>query len=254
MKIVVIGGAGLIGAKTVAILRQAGHEVVAASRRTGINIITGEGLAEAMVSAQVLIDLSNPPPSGAASPIDFFEIAGRTLLAAEVAAGVRHHVTLSIVGADRAPGQRYYRAKVAQERLVETSGLPYTIIRATQFLEFLGAIADGHTQQGAVRLPPALLQPVAADEVAAFVAEVALGPPQRRIVEIAGPERAPFAEMVARYLKGVSDPRQVVEDPSARYFGGRLEEKSLVPQGEARLGRLTLEAWSRKRCWSSHSQ
>jgi uncharacterized protein YbjT (DUF2867 family) len=150
MKIVVIGGAGLIGAKTVAILRQAGHEVVAASRRTGINIITGEGLAEAMVSAQVLIDLSNPPPSGAASPIDFFEIAGRTLLAAEVAAGVRHHVTLSIVGADRAPGQRYYRAKVAQERLVETSGLPYTIIRATQFLEFLGAIADGHTQQGAV--------------------------------------------------------------------------------------------------------
>jgi uncharacterized protein YbjT (DUF2867 family) len=186
--------------------------------------------------------------------LEFFETAGRNLLAAEVAAGVRHHVVLSIVGADRVPGQGYYRAKVAQEQLIETSGVPYTIIRATQFLEFLGGIADGHTQQGTVRLPPGLLQPVAADEVAAFVAEVALGPPQSGIVEIAGPERAPFADMIARYLKVIGDRRQVMTDANARYFGGRLEEKSLVPQGEARLGRLTLEAWSRKRSWSSHSQ
>ena len=244
MKIVVIGGAGLIGAKTVAVLRQAGHEVVAASRQSGINTITGEGLPEAMAAAQVVIDLSNPTLSDATSPLAFFETSGRNLLAAEAAAGVYHHVALSIVGADRVPGQGYYRAKIAQEQLIETSGLLYTIIRSTQFLEFLGGIADGHTDQGVVRLPPSQLQPVAADDVAALVAEVALDPPQNGIVEIAGPERAPIAELVARYLKDIGDPREVVEDPDARYFGGRLEEESLVPWHEAHLGRLTLEAWS----------
>jgi uncharacterized protein YbjT (DUF2867 family) len=254
MKIVVIGGAGLIGAKTVVLLRQAGHEVVAASRRSGVNIITGEGLAGAMASAQVLIDLSNPPLAGAVSVLAFFETSGRNLVAAATVAGIRHHLALSIVGADRAPGQDYYRAKVAQEQLIATSGLPSTIVRATQFLEFLGAIADGHTHDRAVRLPPAMLQPVAADEVAAFVAEVALGPPQSGIVEIAGPERAPFADMVARYLKTINDSREVVADVNARYFGGRLEENSLVPQGLARLGRLALDAWSRERPRRSPAQ
>jgi uncharacterized protein YbjT (DUF2867 family) len=245
MKIVVIGGAGVIGARTVAALRQGGHEVVAASRRTGIDIITGEGLQAAMDAAQVAIDVSNPPSTDA--PLEFFETASRNVLAAAAVAGVRHHVALSIVGADRAPGQAYYRAKIAQEQLIETSGVPYTIVRATQFLEFLGSIADGHTHQAIVRLPPALLQPVAADEVAAFVAGIALSPPRNGIVEIAGPERAPFADMIARYLKAIDDRREVATDVDARYFGGRLEETSLVPEGAARLGQLTLEAWARER-------
>jgi uncharacterized protein YbjT (DUF2867 family) len=243
MKIVVIGGAGLIGSKTVAVLRQRGHTVAAASRQSGVNIITGEGLRDAVAAARVVIDLSNPSASDAKSALEFFETAGRNLLAAESAAGVRHHVVLSIVGTDRVPGQGYYRAKVAQEQLAEKSGLPYTIIRSTQFLEFLASIADGHMDQGVVRLPRGLLQPIAADDVAALVAEVALAPPRNGIVEIAGPERAPFHEIVSRYLKGVGDPREVIEDTEARYFGGRLEERSLVPWGEARLGRLTLEAW-----------
>jgi uncharacterized protein YbjT (DUF2867 family) len=250
MKIVVIGGTGLIGSKTVAILRQGGHEVVAASPKRGVNTITGEGLNEAMAGAQVVIDLSNAPSFDANTVLEFFETSGCNLLAAEAAAGVRHHVTLSIVGADRVPGQGYYRAKVAQEKLVQASGIPYTIIRSTQFLEFLGIIADASTDGSVVRLAPGLLQPVAADDVAAFVTEVALADPRNGITEIAGPERAPFNEIAARYLKAVDDPRKVVKDPEARYFGGRLEEKSLVPLGEARLGHLNLEEWlsrSRKR-------
>jgi uncharacterized protein YbjT (DUF2867 family) len=246
MKIVVIGGTGLIGSKTVAILRQGGHEVVAASPKRGVNTITGEGLNEAMAGAQVVIDLSNAPSFNANAVLEFFETSGRNLLAAEAAAGVRHHVTLSIVGADRVPGQGYYRAKVAQEKLVQASGIPYTIIRSTQFLEFLGTIADASTDGSVVRLAPGLLQPVAADDVAAFVTKVALADPRNGIAEIAGPERAPFNEIVARYLKAVDDPRKVVKDPEARYFGGRLEEKSLVPLGEARLGHLNLEEWLRR--------
>jgi uncharacterized protein YbjT (DUF2867 family) len=178
--------------------------------------------------------------------LEFFERSSRNLLAAEAAAGVRRHVALSIVGADRAPGQGYYRAKVAQENLIEASGLPYTIIRSTQFFEFLGAIADASTEGGVVRLPAGLLQPIAADDVAALVTEAALANPRNGTLEIAGPERAPFNEIVARYLKAIGDPRAVVTDPKARYFGGRLEETSLVPRGEARLGRLNLEAWLRR--------
>jgi uncharacterized protein YbjT (DUF2867 family) len=245
MKIVVIGGTGLIGSKTVAILRRGSHEVVAASPKGGVNTVTGEGLKEAMAGAQVVIDLSNAPSFDANAVLEFFETSGRNLLAADAAAGVRHHVALSIVGTDRVPDQGYYRAKVAQEKLIEASGIPYTIVRSTQFMEFLGGIADASTDGSVVRLPLGLLQPVAADDVAAFVTEVALANPRNRIVEIAGPERAPFNEIVARHLKSVADPREVVQDSEVRYFGGRLEENSLVPLGDTRLGSLNLEEWLR---------
>ena len=179
--------------------------------------------------------------------LEFFETSGRNLLAAEAAAGgVQHHVALSIVGTDRTPDNGYFRAKVAQEKLIEASGIPYTIIRATQFMEFLGGIADSSADGNIVRLPPCLFQPIAADDIAPIVAEVALAPPRNGIIEIAGPELAPFNEIVARYLKAVGDPRQVVSDPEARYFGGRVEERSLVPLGEARLGRIGFDEWLRR--------
>ena len=246
MKIVVIGGTGLIGSKTVAILRQRSHDVVAASPNTGVNTITGEGLKEAMVGAQAVIDLANSPSFEDKAVLEFFETSERNLLPAEAAAGVRHHVALSIVGTDRS-NNGYFRAKVAQEKLVKTSGIPYTIIRSTQFLEFLGAIADSSADGNTVRISPGLFQPIAADDVAAIVADVALVAPRNGIVEIAGPERAPFNEFVARYLKAIGDPRKVVSDPEARYYGGRVEERSLVPLGEARLGHITLDEWLRRK-------
>src|SRR5437667_7186533 len=247
MKIVVIGGTGLIGSKTVAILRQGGHDVVAASPQSGINTITGEGLKEALVGAQVVIDLANSPSFEDKAVLEFFETSGRNLLAAEAAADVRHHVALSIVGTDRTPDNGYFRAKVAQERLIKTSGIPYTIIRSTQFLEFLGGIAASGADGNMVRISPGLFQPIAADDVAAITADVALAAPRNGNIEIAGPERAPFSEIVARYLKAVGDPRTVVRDPEARYFGGRVEERSLVPLGEARLGRIRLDEWLRRK-------
>ncbi|KAI3600133.1 putative secreted protein [Cupriavidus necator H850] len=246
MKIVIIGGTGLIGSKTVAILRQGGHEVVAASPKSGVNSITGEGLQEALAGTQVVIDLANSPSFEDKAVLEFFETSGRNLHAAETKAGVQHHVALSIVGTDRTPENGYFRAKVAQEKLIEASGIPYTIIRSTQFMEFIGGIADSSAQGNVVHLSPGLFQPIAADDVAAIVADVALAPPRNGIVEIAGPERAPFNEIVARYLKAVGDPREVVRDPEARYFGGRVEEHSLVPLGEARLGRIGLEEWLRQ--------
>jgi len=246
MKIVVIGGTGLIGSKTVAILRQGGHEAVAASPNTGVNTITGEGLKEAMAGTQVVIDLANSPSFEDKAVLEFFETSGRNLLAAEAAAGVRHHVAVSIVGTDRSPDNGYFRAKVAQERLIEKSGIPYTIIRSTQFLDFVGRIADSGTDGGTVRISPGLFQPIAADDVAAAVADVALAAPRNGIIEIAGPERAPFSEFVARYLKAVGDPRTVVSDAAARYYGGRVEERSLVPLGEARLGRIGFDEWFRR--------
>ena len=246
MKIVVIGGTGLIGAKTAALLQRGGHDVVVASPTVGVNTVTGEGLTGALAGAQVVIDLSNAPSRDARAALDFFETSGRNLLAAATAAGVQHHVVLSIVGTDRVPGQPYYRAKLAQETLIQASSVPFTIVRATQFMEFLGRIADASTREGVVRVPPALLQPIAADEVAALVAETALAVPRNGIIEIAGPERAPFTEIIARCLKAAGDPREVVTDPQARYFGGQLEEQSLVPLGEARLGRLNLEEWLRQ--------
>jgi uncharacterized protein YbjT (DUF2867 family) len=178
--------------------------------------------------------------------LEFFETSGRNLHAAEAAAGVRHHVALSIVGTDRTPDNGYFRAKVAQEKLIKASGIPYTIIRSTQFLEFLGAIATSGTEGSMVKLSPGLFQPIAADDVAASVADVALAAPRNGIVEIAGPERAPFNEIVARYLKAINDPRTVVRDPAARYWGGLVEERSLVPLGEARLGRIGLDEWLRR--------
>ena len=245
MKIVVIGGTGLIGSKTVAILRRRGHEVVAASPKSGINTITGEGLNEGIAGAQVVIDLANSPSFEDKAVLEFFETSGHNLLAAEAAAGVRHHVALSIVGIDRSDNG-YFRAKLAQEKLIEAAGIPYTIVRATQFLEFLGAIAASSTDGNIVRLSPGLFQPIAADDVAAMVAEVALAAPRNGIVEIAGPERAPFNEIIARYLKAVGDPRQVMSDPEARYWGGRVEELSLVPLGEARRGHIGLDEWLRR--------
>src|SRR5947209_11705920 len=245
MKIVVIGGTGLIGSKTVAILREEGHEVVAGSPKSGVNSITGEGLKEAMAGTQVAIDLANSPSFEDKAVLEFFETSGRNLLPAETAAGVRHHVALSIVGTDRSDNG-YFRAKIAQEKLIEASGIPYTIIRATQFLEFLGGIADASADGNIVGLPPVLFQPIAADDIAPIVAEIAIAAPRGGIVEIAGPERAPFNEIVARYLKAIGDPREVVRDPEARYWGGRVEELSLVPLGEARLGRIGFDEWLRR--------
>jgi uncharacterized protein YbjT (DUF2867 family) len=243
MKILIIGGTGMIGSKTAVNLRQSGHDVVAASPSTGVNTITGEGLKEALAGVQVVIDLANSPSFEDKAVLEFFETSGRNLLAAEAAAGSQHHVALSIVGIDRSPDNGYFRAKVAQEKLIEASGIPYTVIRSTQFLEFLAGIAASSSVGDKVRISTGLFQPIAADDVAAIVADVALAKPANGIVEIAGPESAPFNEIVARYLKAVGDPREMVGDPEARYFGGLVEERSLVPLGEPRLGPTRLADW-----------
>jgi uncharacterized protein YbjT (DUF2867 family) len=245
MKIVVIGGTGLIGSKVVEKLKQKGHEAIAAAPNTGVNPIPGRGHNVPLPGAQVVIDLANSPSFEDRAVLEFFETSERNLLPAETAAGVRHHVVLSIVEIDRSDNG-YFRAKVAQENLIKASDIPYTIICSTQFLEFLGAIADSGADGNRVRISPGLFQPIAAGDVAANVADVALAAPRNDIVEIAGPERAPFNEIVARYLKAVGDPRVVVRDPEARYFGGRVEERSLVPLGEARLGRIGLDEWLRR--------
>lgn len=246
MKIVIIGGTGLIGSKTTPILQRAGHEVLAASPKSGVNTITGEGLKQALAGAEVVVDLANSPSFEDKAVLEFFQTSERNLTAAEATAGIRHHVALSIVGTDRSPENGYFRAKVAQEKLIRASGVPYTIIRSTQFLEFLGGIAAEATKGNTVRISPGLFQPIAADDVAGFVADVAQAAPRNGIVEIAGPEPAPFNEIIARYLKAAGDPREVLRDPEARYFGGRVEERSLVPLGEARLGRIGLEEWLRR--------
>jgi uncharacterized protein YbjT (DUF2867 family) len=246
MKIVVIGGTGLIGSKTVAILRQAGHEMLAASPSSGINSYTGEGLREAMAGAQVVIDLANAPSWAPSEVLDFFQTTSRNILAAEAEAGVQHHIALSIAGTDRMPDNGYFLAKVAQEQAIVASGIPYTIVRATQFMEFLGGIAAAGVDGDVIRLAPGQFQPIAADDVAASVAQVAQAAPINGIVEIAGPERAPLNEFIARYLKAVGDERTVVRDTEARYFGGCVEELSLVPMGEARLGSINLDAWLRR--------
>ncbi len=247
MKIVVIGGTGLIGSKVASILRQKGHEIVAAAPSTGVNTITGEGLSEALAGAQIVIDVANAPDFADDAVMAFFKTSGRNLMAAERSAHVRHHIALSVVGADRLPDSGYLRAKLAQEELIKASGIPYTIVRATQFFEFLGAIAQSATDGQAVRLSPAYLQPVASDDVAAFVAKVATMAPANGIFELAGPERIGLDDLVRRYFAAKHDPRKVVTDIHARYFGAELNDKSLTPSGDKpHIGATSFEAWLAK--------
>jgi uncharacterized protein YbjT (DUF2867 family) len=246
MKIVVIGGSGLIGTKVVKKLTEQGHEALAASPNTGVDATTGRGLAEALARAAVVVDVSNSPSFEDAAVLAFFENSGRNLARAEREASVRHHVALSVVGTDRLQDSGYFRAKLAQEQLIKTSGIPYTIIRATQFFEFLGAIAAAGTDDKRVRLSNASLQPIAADDVAKAVADAALGSPVNDTIEIAGPERLPLSELVARYLKAINDPREVVSDSQARYFGARLDDRSLVPGDNPHLGIIRFEDWLRQ--------
>jgi uncharacterized protein YbjT (DUF2867 family) len=243
MKIVVIGGSGLIGTKVVNQLRQKGHEVIAASPATGINTITGEGLAEAMKDTDIVIDLANSPSFEDKAVLEFFQTAGRNLLAAEINAGVKHHVALSIVGVDIMQNIGYMRAKKVQEDLIKQSGVPYTIIRSTQFLEFLKGIADQATRGNEVHLSDVKFQPIASDDVAAFVAQYALAAPINGRVEIAGPERFDMYEIVARYLQYAKDPRKVVANGRPEYFGGEVSHTSLVPAGDATLGIIHFEQW-----------
>lgn len=243
MKIVVIGGTGLIGSKTIVLLRAAGHEALAAAPSTGVDTVTGKGVDAALAAADVVVDLANSPSFDPPAVMAFFAAHEKNLLAAEARAGVGHHVALSIVGADRSLDNGYFRAKVRQEDLIEASGIPYTILRSTQFMEFLGAIADEGERDGVVHIATGLFQPIAADDVAAAVAEAATSAPRRGTIEIAGPERAPFDEIVERYLELTGDERRVQADPEARYFGGRVERLSLVPLGDAELGQITLADW-----------
>ena len=243
MKIVVIGGTGLIGSKLVKRLRQKGHEVLSASPDSGVNTITGEGLAEALAGAQVVVDLANSPSFEDRAVMDFFQTAGRNLMAAEAKAGVKHHVALSVVGSDRLPDSGYLRAKLAQESLIKGSGIPYTIIRSTQFFEFVGGIAQSSTDGQTVRLPPAKLQPIMSDDVADAVADVTLGKPVNGTIEIAGPERIGLDDLVGRYLRATKDPRRVVTDVHARYFGTELTDDSLTPIGNPRIAPTRFDDW-----------
>jgi uncharacterized protein YbjT (DUF2867 family) len=246
MKIAVIGGTGLIGSKVIVLLRGAGHDAVAAAPSTGVNTVTGEGLETALDAADVVVDLANSPSFEPLAVMSFFTAHEKNLLAAETRAGVRHHVALSIVGVDRSDNG-YFRAKIVQEDLIKASGIPYTIIRSTQFMEFLGAIADAGQVDGVVNIATGLFQPIAADDVAAVVAEVAISAPRNGTIEIAGPERAPFDEIIKRYLEMAGDKRPVHADPEARYYGGRVERFSLVPMGNAQLGKITLADWVKRK-------
>lgn len=243
MKIVVIGGSGLIGKKLVKNLRQLGHEVVAASPSSGVNALTGEGLTEALRGARVVVDVANSPSFEDKAVLEFFQTSTRNLMAAEAAAGVGHHVALSVVGADRLPDSGYLRAKVAQEGLIKASGLPYTIVRATQFFEFVGGIAQSATEGHTVRLPPALMQPIVSDDVAAALADVAVAGPLNGTVELAGPEPIRLDELVRRFLTASRDERVVTTDAHARYFGTELDDRSLTPGENPRLGPTRFGDW-----------
>jgi uncharacterized protein YbjT (DUF2867 family) len=243
MKIVVVGSSGLIGSKVVVRLREQGHEVVEASLTSGVNIITGDGLAEAVYGASVLVDVSNSPSFEDAAVLEFFQTSTRNLLAAEAEAGVGHHVALSVVGTDRLAESGYIRAKIAQEGLIKSSSIPYSLVHATQFFEFVGGIAAAATEGDKVRVPQALIQPVAAADVAPVVAMVAVGPPLNGTVEIAGPDELRFDEFVRRGLRALGDPREVVADPAARYFGAALGERTLVAADDAQIGETSFEEW-----------
>jgi uncharacterized protein YbjT (DUF2867 family) len=246
MKIVVIGGTGLIGSKLVTNLREQGHDPLAASPDTGVNTLTGEGLAEALEGAQVAVDVANAPAWDDAAVLEFFQTSSGNLLAAEEAAGVGHHVVLSIVGTDRLPESGYFRAKVAQEEAVKAATIPYTILRATQFFEFIGRIVDAGTDGNTVRLSPALVQPEAADDVAAALADVAVSAPVNGTVELAGPEAFRLDELARRFLSARNDPREVTADVHARYFGAELDDQSLTPGSDARLAPTRFEDWLRQ--------
>jgi len=243
MKIVIIGGSGLIGKQTAALLRAKGHEVLAASPSTGVNTLTGKGLAEALVGADVVVDVANSPSFEDAAVLNFFETSGRNLVAAETAAGVKHHVALSVVGTDRLLSSGYFRAKMAQESIIKASPIPYTLVRATQFFEFLPSIAHSGADGDTMRLSPATFQPIASQDVAAAVADVAVAKPVNGMIEIAGPERVGLAALVRRYLTATGDSRRVVEDPKAFYFGVEVNDESLTPGPDARLGELRFEEW-----------
>jgi len=243
MKIVVIGGSGLIGSKVVSQLSERGYDVIAASPNSGVNTLTGEGLAEVLEGASVVVDVSNSPSFEDAPVMEFFKTSTGNLLSYETNAGVRHHVALSVIGSDRLPDSGYLRAKVAQEKLISQSSIPYSIVRATQFFEFVNRIADSATVSYAVRVAPVRFQPMAADDVATAVARVAMGPPLNGIVEVGGPEQFRFDELIRRALSARNDPREVIADPHARYFGTELSEYSLVPGSDALLGTIRFEDW-----------
>lgn len=243
MKIVVIGGTGLIGTKVVVNLRGQGHQVIAASPNTGINTITGEGLAEAMNNTDVVVDLSNSPSWEDNAVLEFFQTSGRNLLAAEINAGVKHHVALSIVGVDQMQNVGYMRAKKAQEDLIKKSGVPYTIVHSTQFLEFLGGLASQAAAGDTVHISAVQFQPIASDDVASFVAEAALAAPINGIMEIAGPERSTLSNFLSRYLRDTNDPRQVEPNDDNQYYGGTIPNAALVPAGKAKLGAINYEKW-----------
>jgi uncharacterized protein YbjT (DUF2867 family) len=245
MRIVVIGGTGRIGSMLVASLKRRGHEAVPAAPATGVDILTGEGLPEALAGAEVVVDLTNSPSFDAAA-IAFFQTAGRNLVAADQAAGVRHHIVLSIVGADRVAASGYLRAKVAQEAVIKGSSIPYTIVRSTQFLPFISGIIQAGSTDGQIRLPSALMQPIDPEEVVATLADIAVGEPVNGTIEIAGPEPIPINRFAEEYLSARADPRLVVPDPTAPYFGAVLEERSLTPSPGARLGQTTVADWLRE--------
>lgn len=246
MKIVVIGGTGLIGSRVVAKLREHGHQAIAASPNSGVNSVTGEGLAEVMKGASVVVDVSNAPSWEDTAVMHFFETATRNLLSYEAAAGVRHHVALSVVGSERMLESGYFRAKVAQENLIENSSTPYCIVRATQFFEFIKGIADFSTEGNKVRMPSALIQPMAADDVASAVAEMAMGAPMNKILEVGGPEAFRLDELVRRALAAWKDPREVITDPNAGYYGNKVSERTLLPGNTALLSQTGFETWLRE--------
>ena len=243
MRIVVIGGTGLIGSKVVTKLRAQGHLAVAASPRSGVNALTGEGLAEVLEGASVVVDVSNAPSWEDAAVMEFFVTSTRNLLTGEATAGVGHHVALSVVGSERMTESGYFRAKIAQEDLIKGSSIPYSVVRATQFFEFVKAIADISTDRNTVHLPPVLIQPMAADDVASAVCRIAIGSPINGTIEVAGPEQFRLDELVRRDLVARNDPREVVTDPRARYYGLQVSERTLVPCGKARLGETRFEEW-----------